>query len=465
MATLQGNLPSDVRRPGVFNFFDDTSSARGQIPIGRTVALLGMKHSSGVATVNVPIEIVNEAAADLMFGTGSEMALMCRMAFKTFRFLSSRIKGTPAQVWGVPVVEPAGVAATRTFTVTGTATTNGDVIIRIAGREIRVPVASGTTQNNVATAINAAIGQRLFELPGTSGVATNVVTTVQSVAGVTVVAATGATGTGVADIQPALDAMGSRDYRAIATSNHAAQDVTDFGEQADSTWAADIKKYRHMFLASTGTLGSATTLASPANRKEILVVSFEGGRNLPGEIAASVAAMTQSKERPSYNYDKTELPLYPTDDVNNYIAAELEPAILGGATPLEMTNTGGVRVNRLVTTKATLSGFAFENLRDYSVSATSAFYAVQVDAACSQEMAGRNVDGDLLADLKSRIYDVLKTGEDLKDLQNVDAHAAELLVQVHPTIPTRIVTEIPTSIIPNAHQIDNTLRLFVEAPQ
>jgi len=483
MAVLQGNLPTDVRRPGVFNFFDDTSTARGQIPIARTIGLIGMKHASGTAALNVPIEVVNELFADLLFGIGSELALMCRQAFRTFRFLSSRIRGFAAQVWAVPIADPGGgaVAATRTFTVTGTATQAGDVIIRIAGREIRAPVKVGDTQNTTAAAIKAAIDQRLIELPGTATVAANVVTfvyrhlgvngndlltsTVQSVAGVTVAAAVGATGTGVADIQLALDAMVGRHFRAIAIANHAAADVVDLGEHADAMWAADVKKYRHMFLASTGTLATATTLAAPANRKEILVISFEGGRNLPGEIAASVAAMTQTKERPSQNWDKTELPLFPTDDVLNYSAPELESALAGGVTPLEMTDVGGVRVNRLVTTKATHNGVAFENLRDFAVSATSAFYALQTDAAVSQEMAGRNVTEELIGDIRARIYGVLKDGESLGDLHNVDAHAAEILVQPHPSIATRIVTDIPVSVTPNAHQVDNTFRLHIEAPQ
>src|SRR6185503_15071758 len=97
---------------------------------------------------------------------------------------------------------------------------------------------------------------RLSDLPGTFSVAANVVTfvyrhlgangndvkatTVQSVAGVTVTAASAVAGVGVADIQPALDAMGSRHFRAIASANHAAQDVTDFGEHADAMWAADV---------------------------------------------------------------------------------------------------------------------------------------------------------------------------------------------------------------------------------
>lgn len=471
---LQSNIPSDKRRPGTFHTFDDTSSARSLVPITRSVALIAMKHSSGTAVVNTPVQVFNEREADLLFGKSSEMAMLVRVTLATMRAL-----GSFAQIWCIPIAEPAGVAATRTFTITGTATEAGDLVVRICGRTVRAPVKSGDTQNTIAASLKAAIDVVLGDLPVTAGVATNVVTltyrhlgvngndlvieAVSAPAGVSSAIASPVAGTGVADIQPALDVMGSRDYLSIAIANHAAQDVTDLGEHADLMWAASKKRYRHMFLGVTGTIGSATTLASPANRKEILVVSFEGGRMLPGEYAASVAAMTQTKERPSFNWDGTELPLHATADANVYEDAEVETALLGGVTPLGVTDAGKVFVERLVTTKATLAGAAFENLRDFSVSATTAYYARQLDAKLAPAIKGQNVDTTLLRELKDIAYDVLKQGEALGDLHHVDDHAEELLVDAHPSIPSRVLVEFPQSVVPNAHQIDVTHRLFVEA--
>lgn len=471
---LQSNIPTDKRRPGTFHTFDDTSSARSLVPIQRSLLLIGMKHSSGTWALNTPVQVFNEREAELGAGKSSELSIMVRIALATFRAL-----GSFAQLWCIPIAEPAGVAATRTFTITGTATEAGDVVVRICGRTIRGAVKSGDTQNTIAASLKAAIDVALSDLPVTTGVATNVVTLtyrhlgvngndllieeVSAPAGVTNATASPVSGTGVADIQPALDVAGSRDYLAVAIANHAAQDVTDFGEHADLMWAASKKRYRHMFLCSTGTLGSATTLASPPNRKEILVVSFEGGRMLPAEYAASVAAMTQTKERPSFNWDGTELPLYGTADANVYEDAEVETALLGGVTPLTVTDVGKVLVERLVTTKATLSGAAFENLRDFAVSATTAYYARQLDAKLAPAIKGQNVDTTLLRELRDLAYDVLKQGEALGDLHHVDDHAEELVVDAHPSLPSRVLVEFPQSVVPNAHQVDVTHRLFVEA--
>ncbi len=471
------NIPSDKRRPGTFLTFDFTSGAHGLTPVQRSVALIGMKHSSGTATVNTPVQVANELEANTYFGAGSELALMVRAALATVRKLGA----SGPQIWCVPIAEPAGTTATRTFTVTGPATASGNAELRVAGRTVLVPIKSGDSANTIAAAIDAAMDTLIAkgELPGTVGSATNVATfsyrhvgingadlkasVVSTPAGVSIVAAVGVAGSGVADIQPALDVLGSRDYLAVAIANHAAQDVTDLGEHMDAMWASSKKRWRHAFLAETGSLATATTLASSPNRPEIVVVSFEQGRNLPGEIAAAIATMTQCRERPSYNWDGTELSLYPTDDSYVYEDAEVETALAGGVTPLTLTDAGNVRLERLITTKATLSGAAFENLRDYQVTATMAYYARQIDAKVAPALQGANADSTLEKKLHDITYAVLKRGEELGDLHHVDDHAAEILVAAHEDIPTRLLIEVPASVVPNAHQADTTMRLYVEA--
>src|SRR5919106_4880575 len=170
----QSNLPIDKRRPGTFITYDYTSGARGLVPNERSVLLIGMKHSTGTATVNVPIQTYNEREADTYFGVGSEAALMVRMALATVRVL----KASAPQLWVVPIAEPSGAAATRTLTVTGPATAAGDVVFRLAGRTLRAPVKSGDSANTVAAAIKATIDTMAAtsDLPGTAGVSTNVVT-------------------------------------------------------------------------------------------------------------------------------------------------------------------------------------------------------------------------------------------------------------------------------------------------
>src|SRR5688500_4291834 len=139
---LTSNVPSDKRRPGTFHTFDDTSGARGLIPVTRSIALVGLKTSAGTYAVSTPVQVFNESEADTYFGVGSQLALMVRQAYAAMRKQEGQ-GGSSCQVWACAVTAPAGVAATRTFTVTGPATANGDVEFRIAGRPIRAAVKSG----------------------------------------------------------------------------------------------------------------------------------------------------------------------------------------------------------------------------------------------------------------------------------------------------------------------------------
>ena len=475
----QSNLASDKRRPGTFHYFDDTSGSRSLIPIERSVALVGVKSSAGTATVNVPLQVFNESEGAAAGGQGSEIDMMVRAAFAAMRSLAASIRGSACKVFVVPLTAPSGVQATRTFTVTGTATANGDLVIRIAGRTIRAPVKSGDVQNTVAANLKTAIDAYLTTLPVTVGVSTNVVTTthvtngvngndvkvevVSTVGGVTVVAANAVAGTGVASIVTALDSLGAKDYLAVALGGHLAQEVTDAGTHLDAMWLAAKKRYRHVFIGETGTLATATTLASGGNRKDIVIGSFEQSPSLPSEFAAMLGVMSQVRERPSYNYDGTILPLYAPADTYIYDDSEVETALAGGVTPLTVTtDTGSPRVERLVTTKTTVSSIRFENLLDYSHSATVAYYARQLDARLVRAIQGQNVDSEFLKDLKDIAFEVLKQGEDLGDLHHVDDHVAELIVEAHPTIPSRVLLEFPQSVVPSAHQIDVTHRLFVE---
>jgi phage tail sheath gpL-like len=231
-------------------------------------------------------------------------------------------------------------------------------------------------------------------------------------------------------------------------------------------WGAGTKRFRHAFVGERGSLGTATTLANGAQRKDIVVASYEGSGSLPGEIAAAVAAMRLTKEKPSQNWDGTLIPLYPPTDALAYIDTEVETALAGGVTPLTKSPTGFAKVERLVTTQTQDSaGNPFENMLDLANSYTLAYYGLQADIAIARAIKGKNLDSDLIKSLFGVVYSVLLLGEDNKDLHNVEAHKGELQVDVHNSLPTRLLVDIPCAVVPNAHQADATMRLIIEGAQ
>lgn len=474
---LQSNLPTNKRRPGVAHTFDFTSGARGFVSLNTAVAVVGVKSAAGVMVASVPTLVTNEVEIDLAAGKGSELAIVARSVLRQWRKMGIE---SAAQLWLVAIAAPAGVQATYTFTVTGTATAAGDVEFKIAGRLLRASVNSGDTQNTIAAAIKTAIDVAAAEgiLPVTGSVATNVATAtyvtngvngndvkvevIKAPAGVTVVAAAGVAGTGVASVVAALDSLGSRDYDTIALCNHAAQDVTDVLSHMDSMWGSTRQRWRWAFIGHAGTVAAATTLASPANRVQLAIEACENIPVLPGELAAAVAAVPVAFERPNKNYDATELWCFPPPSADAFSDTEVETLLAGGVTPIGVTDTGVCQIERLVTTKITEAGAPFDPTRDLCVTRTQAYYARQSDALIRRMKQGANLDDDLLDAMLEALLQMLREGERIGDLHKVEEHKAELMAAAHTSVPTRGLIEIPESVVPNFHQADLTHRLFVE---
>lgn len=471
---IRNTLPSDRRRPGISHEFDKTSGSRALTTIQRRMACVGIKSSAGSATAGVPYQVFSDADADAFFGVGSELALMCRAASLTF----ATDIGNAAEVWGVAIAAPAGAAATGTLTFSGTATESGDIVFSVAGRLFRAPVSSGAASSVAATAIQTAVNAALFEIPGTIGAAGSVATythnhlgvngnaaklRVRSLpAGLSVVIVQPSGGTGAVDITASLDSLQTQDYQDIAIANHAAADVTDLQADAAISWGATRKRWRHYYMGENGTLGTATGL-NP-NDERIVVVSYELSEAMPNVMAAAIAAMVSAREAPNYNHDGTELTAIPPieNPADVFIDSEVETALAAGVTPITVDETSGrSRVERLVTTKKALGANPFYDLLDIGPSKVMAYTARQVDAAASRLIKGRNIDDDLINEVKIGIYNVLKREEDLRYLQNVDEHAGELRCERDPNVIGRLIVAIPESVVPNCHQVHAVHRLFV----
>lgn len=485
--TLQENIASDRRQPGTFATFDDTSGSRGTSPTPRRLLICAMKTSAAPAATEVPVQVFSEAEARSLFGVGSEAALMVEWAYKTWRKLAVQRAGSgSAQVWVIPIADPAGTAAIHRFAVTGTATEGGDLVVYVAGRRIVVPVASGDAANpTVAAALAAKIGESVNSLPVTASstlgncdvTAVNTGTNGSRIiigvdqatvpAGLTVTPTQDQTaGVGTASIVNALDAtlgiLGTG-YSAIAIANHVAQDVTDLGSHMDIAWDPKTQKFRHAHIGVNNTLGTATTLASGGNRKEIVVTTCENCPNTPGEMAVVTAAINLSQERPAYNHNRTETPLFPPQDAaDHYLDSEVETALDGGTSPLTVTAEGRTLLERMFTTKTTVNGAAFENLRPLKTSKTGAVVAQAIDARLKLTQLAANLDTDQLRLYRAEALSILRQFETLGDLHKVDDHIEELRSAVSAAVVDRALLEVPYSVLPDANQVDATYRLFFE---
>lgn len=482
--TIQTSTPASLLTPGSWVEFDTTTGSRGLVPITRRAALIGVRTTGvGTAVNGVPYQIFTEAAADAYFGVGSELAIMCRAAMK-----AARKAGTSPEIWAVSIAEAAGVKGTRTFTVTGPATASGDVVFRIMGRTLRAPVVNGDSANTVAASIKSTIDAMAAtgDLQGVGSVATNVATftltnigvngvdlfveVVSVPSGVGVTAAVGVTGTGAAVIQPALDALVDKHYHAIVIANHTSTDVTSIAGYTTSRSAPGVKKWSFGFIPVTSTLSAATTLATAANSEYCVIPCFEASPVMPGELAAMTAVMRLAVDDPSLTFSGTEMPadLYACPAASVFTpgaGGEVESALAGGVTPFSVTDNGRVYCVRLITTRTTVNSAPYTLLRDFGVPYTLVYVGVQHDilaASFFADPANKKMDASMMRRWRSALLNMLRGIEALTYIQNVELHKAEVIVEPHPTVPTRVVDSIPVSVVPGAEQSVGKLVLFLE---
>lgn len=141
-------IPENLRLPGTFIEFD--SSLAGSQEVQQKVLVIGQRLTAGSVAQGIAKRIFDPAQADDFWGRGSMIA-------EQFRYLK---KANPfMETWGIALNENgAGAAAAGKITVAvGTADENGTIYLYIAGQRITVGVTLDDDEEEIATAIIAAI--------------------------------------------------------------------------------------------------------------------------------------------------------------------------------------------------------------------------------------------------------------------------------------------------------------------
>lgn len=474
------SIPATLRRPGVYTEFLVDNRGTTQI-LPTRICVVAIKSAAGTATPGVAVQILDEDAADLYAGRGSQGALMLRSCF-----LQAQRAGSAApELWFCAIAAPSSGAAsaTQTWTVTTTTALAGEVVFRIAGRPLVAAVAAGATPTAIAAAMKAAVDAAVKTMPVTAGVVAGVMTTtavhagahgndisyevVSVPSGVSVVAAAGVAGAGVVDVTASLDTLLDRDYDAIVLGNHAAADVADAIAHTSAAWGYEQQRYRHVVIGEPGTLATANGLATGGNNKTVLVVGCEGCPNLPGEIAAMAAAAAWSKTNnvgvmPNANLDGEVLYLYPPSSANAFTAAEVESALAAGVTPL-VPFEQSVAIVRAVTTKTTTSGAIDESEYDLSRSRVQAHLARLTDLAIRRNHRQETQDAELLQRVRDTVLaEHRKLAATVPPvLIDVEVLKDEIKVSYAASPAGRILVDAPHRPADPHHQTVNTVRQVV----
>lgn len=369
MTVSFSTIPANVRVPLFYAEVDNSQA--GYFTQSQRTLLIGQKLASGDATADVPILVSRTDEAKSRFGLGSMLARMHEIY---------RQNDSTGEVWCLPLADNgAGVAATGTIAVAGTATAAGTINLYIGGQRVQVAVASGDTATAIAAAINTAINAATT-LPVTSTVTTSTVTATArhkgtlgnqirvqanyrgsaggefTPAGITLTISAMSGGTTDPTLTTALAAIGDDEYDFIimpysdSTSLDALKTVMN-----DSTgrWAYNRQIYGHVYSAKSDTYANLVTFGTARNDQHATVAGYETSvPNPPWEYAAAYGArnavfIAADPARPTQTGELVGI-LPPTAGTR-FILTE-RASLLNSGVATSFYGGGAVRIERAITT-------------------------------------------------------------------------------------------------------------------
>ena len=483
-------LSNGMPIPGIYiEVAFGAGSAAGDLSV-KNALLIAPSTSAGTIVQDTevygPISGVDEA--ELKGGPGSPLH---RMALHWFKVN----KNTP--VYLLAPTRSAGVAATLTVTVSGTATGAGVVAVNICEESCEAAYVAGDTPTIIALALSNAINQKTHlpitsspnvgavamtaKVAGPEGNALRAVTTVTSG---TTVAITGTTeqafasGATAASLTAALATIAGQSFSLIIPHTHT-------GSGTDAQLAALVTQVNGQALPSVGrrqkvlagtalAASTSVTLAQSINKPRLDIVNLEESPLEPSVLAAINGAVQANKyfSNPASNldgYGPGANDIYPVLAPRNKgsFFTETEQTIMlqGGVTPIAVTSTGNPYIVRQVTSYSLNGATPDYRVRDSHRVWVADWFADTAKAAYAS--AGYKwICDDLPNDvqppagfatpkrIKTLLEIVVTTGADLGYLDPAKKAQtmAEMAVGLDPTNATRMNERCPVYSVNLLHQ-------------
>jgi len=374
------NIPANTRIP-LFHAEVSNRAANIFANDGR-VLLIGI---SAVSGDEMPFLATDEQTVIDKCGFGS----MCHREYLKFKENNSS-----TELWIMPVNEnSAGVAATGTLTLTGTATADGILQLYINATRVQVPVALDDAAADIATATVTAVNAN-SAIPVTAAADGAVVTFTArqkgafgnnipveinmmgadagetTPAGITTAIVAMSGGAGDPDLTEKLANLGDREYDFVAnpfcdTTNLNA--LRDFMNDVTGRWSDDQQVYGHVWSVYVGTASAAQTFGNARNDQHTTIFGIQGVRQMPSEyLSAAVGRIATSYiNDPARPVTFAELTgVYAPTDANQWDKSTRNTLLGNGISTFKFAN-GVVQIERVITTyQRNKAGVADVSYRD-----------------------------------------------------------------------------------------------------
>ena len=454
------SIPASIRKPGKYIEFNTKLAVRTLPGNLQKTLIVAQKTSAGTQTANTPVSVFSDAQAQVLFGVGSQAHLMVRAALKANPYLQLDV---------LPVDDAgAGVAATKTVTITGPATAAGVLSLLIGNNQVDIAIATADAQNAIAAALQAQIAKQP-DLPFTAAVATNVVTltarnkgtqanniavsTIVSASGVASVVATGTSGATDPTLTTPLAAVFGGGHNIIISAWNDSTTLTSIRTHLDNVSGPLEQRGAIAAFGFTGSLASATTLAGQINSGRISGALAPSSVSQACEVAAAYGAVIAFEEDPARPLNTLALTGIAAMPLANQLSrTEQENALNNGITPLEVGPGQKVQIVRAITTY-TLDPQSIPDiaLLDLTTIRTLDYVRKAVRERISLRFPREKLSSRTANKVRSEILDVLYKLEELEIVEAVDDNKTGVIVERDLQDPNRLDAKIPTDVVNGLH--------------
>ncbi|MDB5432427.1 MAG: bacteriophage Mu tail sheath [Caulobacter sp.] len=474
------SIPLNIRTVGSHIEFDASRAQRGLPAIPAKILFVGQMLAAGTATAAALVRVQTPDQARQLFGRGSMLARMFAQAKKV---------DDTVETWAVPLADLGGGAkATGTITVTGPATANGTIYLRVGKESVPIGVSAGQAANSIATAIGAAIAANP-DLPVTATVATNVATvsaqhkgltgndidvrvnyyqgeTLPAGVGLAIVALSG--GTGNPDVTAVFTAIGDTHFPTIALAYTDAANLVIM-ETELAARAGPLRQIESFaYAAARGTQGSLSTLGSGRNCQFVSIIGANASPSPPPEWAAAYAAAIAFNGAidPARPFQTLPLPgILPPAEAARFTRTERDLLLNSGISTFTVDPSGVVLLERPITTYQTnAQGFPDVAFLDVNTVLTLFYlrYTLRARIAAKFGRCKLADDGNVFgagqaivtpSDVRAEIIALFKDWQELGLVENIAQFKRDLIVERDATDRSRLNVLIPTDTV-------NALRVF-----
>ena len=435
-------IPGSIRVPGQYIEFNTRNAVQGLPQNPQSVLLLAPMLASGTHEPLTPVQLFSDAQAGDLFGRGSWAQLMVRQAFNNNAYLDLTVIGLPDH--------SAGVAATGSLKIDGTAQTAASISITIGGVAVAVAVSANQSAAEAVEKLAAAVNAATLPVSATAE---------QGFSGSITAMTNGAQN---ADIAAALDKVAGKHYHIIVSPFSDAANAKALSQHITQVSNAIEQRGCIGVIAQRGTMPQGASLTAQLNDGRITCAWYKGAAEACGIIAAGYAAVLAFEEDPARPLNTLEIKgLNITPDAQWPLFNECNNALYNGLTPLTVV-AGKVQIMRAVSTYTKSAA----NVDDPALLDITTIRTLDYTRRAIKERIALRFPRDKLSDrllpkVKSEILDVLLKLEQAEIIENAEANKGKLVVSRSLQDANRVNAAIPADVVNGLHVFAGRIDLIL----